>query len=518
MLSTVSLRAQALYAPTDCYPVGDSPAAHATGHLNADGHLDIAVVCTGSSDLWFLLGDGSGELLPGPGPFALPVDPCHVSVGDVDSDGDPDLVASSLGAGQMSILLNDGQAKFAHAVGSPFSLPSGHQPQSAELADLDGDGAVDMVVVIAVSGGGVHSYLGDGAGQFFLVSGGPFSTSGDSRHARIGDVDCDGILDVVTADHNSQSVSVLIGAGDGTFEAPDVYDVGSQTHQTRLADPDDDGDLDIIVALSGSNPVDHRIAILENQDCTSFLPWPNSPFTVGDGPAALVVDFLDCDPYLDIAAANYFSDDVSVLLGEDFLQSAAGSPFETSTVPGTETEPAWLSAADWSGDCRRDLIVSNHATDEVCVLTYQGIAEPPEVYCTAKVNSQFCIPKIGFEGCPDLCSSASFTVTAIDVISHKNGLLFYGTSGSSAHPFQGGLLCVQAPITRTTLQVSGGTPPPENCSGAFSFDFDAWIGGENDPTLVAGTQVFCQYWYRDPSDLSGFGSGLTDALSFTLCQ
>jgi hypothetical protein len=141
---------------------------------------------------------------------------------------------------------------------------------------------------------------------------------------------------------------------------------------------------------------------------------------------------------------------------------------------------------------------------------------PPVTYCTPKFNSQGCFPVMGYEGMPSASSAEPFLATASKVLNNKPGLLFYGTAQDS-QLFQGGLLCVQAPIQRTGLQMSDGNPPPEDCSGSYAFDFNALIQSGSDPALVQGAQVFCQYWYRDPGDPNGFGSGLTDALRFTIC-
>ncbi|HVS10121.1 MAG TPA: hypothetical protein VMS76_09630, partial [Planctomycetota bacterium] len=95
-------------------------------------------------------------------------------------------------------------------------------------------------------------------------------------------------------------------------------------------------------------------------------------------------------------------------------------------------------------------------------------------YCTAKVNSQGCLPAVSFSGTPSASAPVGFDVTAANVINDKYGLLFYGLD-SATSPFQGGVLCVQAPIHRTAVQHSAGMPPPDDCSGRFAFDFNAYV-------------------------------------------
>ncbi|MBI5433944.1 MAG: choice-of-anchor B family protein [Planctomycetes bacterium] len=139
----------------------------------------------------------------------------------------------------------------------------------------------------------------------------------------------------------------------------------------------------------------------------------------------------------------------------------------------------------------------------------------PQLYCTAKVNSQGCSPTISGIGFASASSPQPFLVGASNVLNKKNGLLFYGSSTLGA-AFQGGTLCVALPITRTSLQASGGSASGTDCTGAYSYDLNAWIQGGLDPSLVAGAQVCCQYWARDPQDPSGFATSLSNALKVTI--
>ncbi|MCC7013479.1 MAG: PQQ-dependent sugar dehydrogenase [Planctomycetes bacterium] len=140
---------------------------------------------------------------------------------------------------------------------------------------------------------------------------------------------------------------------------------------------------------------------------------------------------------------------------------------------------------------------------------------PPVVYCTAKLNSQFCMPSIGYSGAPSL-SNGNFHVTATLVLNNKSGLLFYGSLPHNA-PFQGGTMCVRPPVHRTPTANSGGNPTGTSCTGNYNFDFSAWINLGFDPALqVVGHQVNAQFWSRDPQD--PFTTSLTDAVQFFICQ
>jgi hypothetical protein len=137
-----------------------------------------------------------------------------------------------------------------------------------------------------------------------------------------------------------------------------------------------------------------------------------------------------------------------------------------------------------------------------------------QIYCTAKTNSLGCVPAIATSGMASYTSASAFTISASNTLNQKSGLLYYGFAASSA-PFQGGIKCVASPTIRTAIQSSGGSPAGNDCTGAFTFDFNAHILSSIDPLLVPGEEVFAQYWSRDPASLST--TNLTNGARFTIC-
>jgi hypothetical protein len=158
---------------------------------------------------------------------------------------------------------------------------------------------------------------------------------------------------------------------------------------------------------------------------------------------------------------------------------------------------------------------------QVRVLDCTGI---PSVYCTAKTNSQSCIPAIGWAGTSSASSSSGFVVSASNVLNNKSGLAFYSVAGSASTPFQGGTLCVSAPIKRTPAVFSGGTPAPAmDCSGIYAIDMNAFaagaLGGNPLPALsVPGTLVHAQWWGRDPGFAAPSNTTLSNGLQYVVCM
>ncbi len=225
-------------------------------------------------------------------------------------------------------------------------------------------------------------------------------------------------------------------------------------------------------------------------DMRNSIVWDNWPLNAGGNTSAFYCDVggswpgmgnLDADPLF----WNERAGDLHLRLGSPCIDSA--SPGE---APDPDGSPADMGAL-W-------------ANPLFCGAAY--------AYCAPKASSLGCTPRIASQG---TCTAGQdgFFITASAVVSNKVGLLVWG-EGPASTPFAGGTLCVQ-PRERTPAQNSGGNPPPDDCSGSFSFHFSASYMALH--ALPTGISVFAQYWYRDPAHPDGPGAGLSDALQFMIC-
>jgi hypothetical protein len=268
----------------------------------------------------------------------------------------------------------------------------------------------------------------------------------------------------------------------------------------------------------------------------------NSTGSLGAGKvgARAVIDFTATSPapYKIASGTHYPRQAASVDVWANWYDSSGplsarvcvdGTSYPLSLMRGTPQNGAWSTAISGVGNgCHRYYFVFQDSTGTIVEYPATGslgigpancadwdTSRPPfaqGVYCTAKTNSLGCVPSIGFLGAPSATSASPFTIRASLVLNQKVGLLFYGYS-QLVTPFQGGYFCASTPVRRTPVQNSNGSALPANdCSGVFTYDFNARIQSGADPLLVVGTEFDAQYWSRDPASAST--TGLTDAVSF----
>ena len=197
--------------------------------------------------------------------------------------------------------------------------------------------------------------------------------------------------------------------------------------------------------------------------------------------------------------------------------------FSINDCNGNFTEDALEIALGGTPDCNRNGVPDSCdiASGASCDSNANLIPDEcdwgiPTTYCVGKPSSLGvgCIPSIDWAGSASATCPSPFLVNASNINNFKSGLMFYGF-GAASLPFLGGTLCVAPPLTRTPLQFSGGSLPISNCTGTFSFDFNALIQSGVDSALVPGATAFCQYWFRDPPNV--FGVGLSNAESIPIC-
>jgi hypothetical protein len=368
---TLAHLATATWAPpalVDLTALGAAvPVGLALADLNADSKPDLVVLDQAAGQVVVMTNDGAGGFNPATA-TAYPVTMLgsqSISLGDVNGDGLPDIVTTDTSNSQVSVLLNTGGATFGAATAFPVA---GAMPYGLALADLNGDGFLDIVTADADTGDTVSVLLGNGTGNFPTAVGyavapvpGPVVFHSPKAVA-IADMNGDGKLDIVTANNASGDVSVLPGTGLGTFGAATSFAVGVFPLGVAVADLNGDTFPDIVTADSGSNAV----SILLNDKVGGFAPAQS--VAVGFNPMSVKLVDVNGDGAIDIVSVDQLSNQVSIL-----TNNGTGG-FGTATAQVVAgISPGALATADLDGDGRPDLVTVDAGSAGVSVLLNAGL-------------------------------------------------------------------------------------------------------------------------------------------------
>lgn len=427
----------ALY-PGGEFPVGRNPYGLAAADVDSDGNADLIAASRQDQAITILMGNGDGTFQPGV-PFPMGASPADVVAADINGDGNPDVISvdldlsytinAILGAGDgtfgapqasailiqpwfglvaadvngddlpdvimphtaqffgqlASVFLSNGDGTFAETP-RDFTHSSGFQSE-VEVADLNGDDVPDLLVNVLLQS--VFLYFGNGDGTFLTQV--PLSIPGFPFVTVLVDVNNDGNVDIVArgADnfirvllgigngtfdapivlqsaynlsdmetaflnddeypdlvlHGADFLGVLLGQGDGTFEDAGLYMVGS-TFEVAFADFDNDGDTDLGLTDGPSGAV--RIVLGHGDgtlDARRFIPVDED----SDLRDVKLGDF-DGDGQLDLVAFQWSED------GVQFWRGDGEGSFDFISASPVSREPEALLTGDLNNDEVPDLV------------------------------------------------------------------------------------------------------------------------------------------------------------------
>jgi hypothetical protein len=446
------------------FAVGGTSGVGALADLNGDGKLDLVMTNPNNLPIIIpgtvavLLGDGLGGF-GAHTDFTVGINPHAVAVGDLNGDGNPDLVVTDVGyipnggLGDVAVLLGDGHGGFG-----PATLFTGYyQPWGVAIADLNGDGFLDVVVTEDVGGslaGEVAVALGDGVGglrppTYYTVG---FEPSGIA----IGDVNGDGKLDVAAANFGvgnmPGTVSVLLGDGLGHLGAQTVFATGPSPSAVAIRDLNGDGLPDLVVTNWGSN----TFTVLLGDGHGSF--GNRSDFVTGDHPESIAVGDMNGDGRADVAIAAIFANYVTVCLnhgpGTSFFEFCYGDEVAADHCPCGNVGVGGHGCQNSASTGGATLSASGNTSPDSVVLAAQG--ELPSVLSIFLQGDVAILPAAFGDGLR--CAGGSL-----------RRLYVHNASGGA----------VSAP--------QGGDPSISSRSAALG-----------DP-IAPGSTRFYQVYYRDPS-------------------
>lgn len=283
-----------------------------------------------------------------------------VATADLDGSGKTDIVALDPANQQVDLVWVGKDGSFSLVTQDFKDISS---MTALAVADVNGDGRPDVIISNGQdSTSGVRVLLNNGDGTLApdvayasdsTASMGPVSVT-------VADLNADGHPDIIAANANSGTVSVLFNKGDGTFAAPVIYPAGIRPVAVAVGDLNGDGFPDLVVADASGNSV---LVLLNKGDGSFAAP---ASLTVGSHPVALSLADLDGDGHLDIIVADAGDNTIAVLSGHGDGSFAAASFHQTGAQPG------WITAQDLKGSGRLDLMTDNYSDGSVSLFANTG--------------------------------------------------------------------------------------------------------------------------------------------------
>jgi hypothetical protein len=268
--------------------------------------------------------------------------PQSIDVADLNGDGRLDVVVGYEVGGSVDLVLNEGSRTLRRAAGLMFD--SG--PTLVAAADLNGDGVTDIAVAAATNAGRMGVTLGRGGGQFDPFLSNAFPTHMIASALTLADFDGDSQRELLLAFRGSSHVAVFPGNLSRIQASSDSLGQ-DQPRGLAVADLNGDGCLDLAVANAGAA----SLSVLRCEAATKTL-GPAQSLSLAEAPLAIVAGRLNRDSTPDLA--------VSLPSGKLVVLTNNGSGVLTAqTDTAVGSQPVALAAGDVDGDGFLDLVSAN---------------------------------------------------------------------------------------------------------------------------------------------------------------
>jgi len=368
--------AKGLY-PTQFFNTLNGPASVAMADVNGDGFMDIVEIGSDQT-IAVLLNKGDGTFSSPSAYYVAGTTPVALAVADVNGDGKLDIVVANDGSANVSVLLGKGNGSFvAQTVveqekGTGTAAPTyavGTTPFYVAIADLNHDGKPDLVVA-NFADDTLSILLGNGDGTFKSQT--TVATGIGPDFVSIEDINKDGIPDILVANSSDETLQVVLGKGDGTFTLKGITQVGPPVSKATLqsmvvADFNKDGNLDVVI--TGGDASSQIVTYLGGNGDGTFRTARG--IITGLQTLYLQVADVDGDGNLDLVAGSFSNSTMRVLLGNGKGGFSTGRDYPDNGLTTSSGTQAY-ALADVNGDGKPDIVTVNSSASFLQVLYNDG--------------------------------------------------------------------------------------------------------------------------------------------------
>jgi hypothetical protein len=393
------------------------------------------------------------------------------AVADFNRDGIPDLVIIDPTNHGIGIMLGNGDGSFQ----SPSQIfDAGSNPVRGTIGDFNGDGKMDVLIVDELTSPPYTTtlavLLGNGDGTFQAAQ--FVSVAPGSNQLAVGDFNTDGKLDLAITNLNSNSIDVMVGNGDGSFQAATAYAVGQQPISLVVADFNGDGKPDLAVTNSG----DSTLGILLGNGDGSFQA--QTTFTANNQPIGLAVGDFNNDGKPDLVITNspqYISYTLGVFIGNGDGTFQPQQPYNTNYFSSA------VAVGDVNGDGKLDLVIDGDYALSVLLGNGDGTFQAKQSYpVLAGPTGGILVADLNGDGKPDLMTptwQATFSVLL-------NGWGVQGSTPEVLVPGQGETHAVVAAYSGDSVYPASTSRPVDLNSYSMA------LGSLNPASVFVGSGSF----------------------------
>ncbi len=333
------------FPSTQIAHTGSSDARHlVTADFNRDGKPDVAVANFTGGNVSVLLGNGDGTLGTSAN-YTTGAGTRGIVTADFNGDGIPDLATSNVTAGNVSVLIGAANGNFAAAV----NYTIGSSAALLAAADFNNDGIEDLAVTTNGSSGTFTILLGRGDGTF--QTGSPISGGAFADAIVTADFNNDGFADLAIGGDGG-TLTIYFGNGDGTFRTPIVNNYGSVTFiDGATNDFNADGIPDLVLITNVTGGTAGAIVLLGYGD--GSFQAPGSYVATSGRPLTVTTADFNGDGIIDFATAG---SRLTIFYGK------GNGTFQTATTFNAGSNPGAIGTADMNGDGRVDIVVADTGT------------------------------------------------------------------------------------------------------------------------------------------------------------